>query len=61
LKDKKEGNKTMSNSPPETCRGCYRWEQWQHKCSYYWQKKKECGSHVKDYEEMVSLDQLRRR
>jgi hypothetical protein len=50
----------MSNTP-EICRGCYRWNQWQHRCSYFWDKKKECGSKVRDYEDMVNLDQLRRR
>jgi hypothetical protein len=57
LKDKK-----ITNVPvPETCKGCLRWEQWKHKCSYYWKNKKECGSKVMGHEEMIFLDQLRRR
>lgn len=60
MKGKKQ--KTVSNAPvPETCRGCYRWEQWKGKCSYFWKDKKECGSKIKDYDEMAILDQLRRR
>ncbi|MBN2111939.1 hypothetical protein JW707_02455 [Candidatus Woesearchaeota archaeon] len=55
LKDKKE----FTNAP-EACRGCFRWSQWQNKCSFFWKNKKECGSKVRDHEEMVNLDQLRR-
>jgi len=58
LKGKKQ--KALANAP-DICEGCYRWNQWQHKCSYFWNKKKECGSKVRDDEDMVRLDQLRRR
>jgi hypothetical protein len=58
LKDKK----AMANAPvPEICKECYRWGQWKGKCSYFWKDKKECGSKVNDYNDMISLDQLRRR
>lgn len=43
------------------CRECYRWAKWGGKCSYYWINKKECGSLVKDQEEMLLLEQIRRR
>jgi len=57
-----KGKKVIVNAAvPETCKGCYRWEQWKDKCSYFWKNKKECGSKVNGYDEMVSLDQLRRR
>jgi len=54
--------KLLSNSDvPAPCRECYRWEQWKRNCSFFWNSKKECGSKVKDHDEMVSLDQMRRR
>jgi len=57
--NKKSAPKT--NIPPKTCEGCFRWAQWDGKCSYFWNQKKECGSKVKDYDDMIFLDQLRRR
>jgi hypothetical protein len=55
LKGKKQADSSS------TCEGCYRWEQWGSRCSYYWDKKKECGSKVTSHEDMIVLDQLRRR
>jgi len=60
LKGKNQSKKSFTNSS-EICKGCYRWDTWQHKCSYFWNEKKECGSKVKDYDDMVELDQIRRR
>lgn len=64
MKDNKNNSKKeMTNAPsmPEVCKECYRWESWGHKCVYFWNKKKECGSKVKDREELAFLEQLRRR
>jgi hypothetical protein len=56
----KDENK-MKEQPPEVCAGCYRFNEFGTKCTFYWNEKKECGSRVKDYDDMLSTDHLRRR
>ena len=57
MKDEKQ----RKEEPPVLCNGCYRFGEFGTKCSFYWKHKKECGSKVKDYDEMLTLDHLRRR
>lgn len=66
LKDKEINAKDIkanagNNEAPHLCTGCYRFGEFGSKCSFYWEEKKECGSRVRDYDEMIMLDQLRRR
>ena len=51
----------QKKAPPKVCEGCYRFCEFGTACSFYWNEKKECGSKVRDYDEMISLDHLRRR
>jgi len=44
----------------ECCKGCYRWKKFKKKCYYYWEGKRECFSKVKNEEEMIRMDNLRK-
>jgi hypothetical protein len=58
----KDNNEKKENTAPHIiCSGCYRFNEFKQKCSFYWGGKKECGSKVKDYDDMIMLDHLRRR
>ena len=44
---------------PILCEDCFRFDKFGKECKYFWDRKKDCGSKVKSFEEMIDLDKIR--